>query len=173
MSTERGAEAEVQFVREPTRLRLRGETSLLLPSPKRKIVELEEGTVSAKVAPQPPGQPLVFKTLQSEATVLEQSCCSPAMRSPRTLAVTEGRVRLRRLSDGAAIEVGANQLAVAAEDIPLAPRPLPVSSTAAKALRSLNGHTGDITAVAFSADGKCIVSGSEDHTLKIWDTHAA
>ncbi len=38
-------------------------------------------------------------------------------------------------------------------------------------LRSLEGHTLGVTAVALSADGRTIVSGSWDSTLKVWDAH--
>jgi hypothetical protein len=34
---------------------------------------------------------------------------------------------------------------------------------------TLRGHTNWVYSVAFSADGKRIVSGSEDNTLKVWD----
>lgn len=128
LNTARGAEAEVQFVREPTLLGVRAETSLRLPRPGRKVVDLEEGTVSAKVAPQPLGQPLIFSTLQGVATVLGTELLLSTDAVSTHLAVTEGRVRLRRLSDGAAVEVGANQLAVAAEETPLVARPLPVNN---------------------------------------------
>jgi len=37
-------------------------------------------------------------------------------------------------------------------------------------LLSLKGHTGTVTCVAFSPDGARIVTGSEDTTLKVWDT---
>ena len=34
---------------------------------------------------------------------------------------------------------------------------------------TLKGHTRPVYSVAFSADGKRIVSGSEDNTVKVWD----
>jgi len=34
---------------------------------------------------------------------------------------------------------------------------------------TFRGHTGNVLSVAFSADGKRIISGSEDNTVKAWD----
>lgn len=34
---------------------------------------------------------------------------------------------------------------------------------------ALSGHTDDVTSLAFSSDGKSLVSGSNDETLKLWD----
>ena len=34
---------------------------------------------------------------------------------------------------------------------------------------TFKGHSGSVTSMSFSPDGKRIVSGSADKTLKVWD----
>jgi WD40 repeat protein len=36
-------------------------------------------------------------------------------------------------------------------------------------VKELKGHTNGVSSVAISADGKRIVSGSHDNTVKVWD----
>jgi WD40 repeat protein len=38
--------------------------------------------------------------------------------------------------------------------------------------KKTNAHSGDINSVAFSPDGTKIVSGSDDRTIKVWDSGA-
>ena len=54
---------------------------------------------------------------------------------------------------------------------PAAPpvRPLP----SYELVRPLAGHTGGVTSVAFSADGRLLASGSADRTVRIWEVGSA
>jgi WD40 repeat protein len=44
-----------------------------------------------------------------------------------------------------------------------------VNASMGAVLQTLEGHTDSVTSVAFSPDGKQIVSGSDDTTIKLWD----
>jgi WD40 repeat protein len=38
-------------------------------------------------------------------------------------------------------------------------------------LKTLEGHGGDIHAVAFSPDGRWVTAGGEGSTVRVWDSH--
>jgi WD40 repeat protein len=38
-----------------------------------------------------------------------------------------------------------------------------------KLLKAFDGHSGDVWSLCFSLDGRYVVSGSEDGTIRIWD----
>jgi WD40 repeat protein len=42
-------------------------------------------------------------------------------------------------------------------------------SRTGKLVHSFRGHTGLISSLAFSPDGKRLYSGSRDKTVKVWD----
>ena len=55
---------------------------------------------------------------------------------------------------------------------------LPLSNTAlrqslvkSRGRLTLTGHEGDVKSAAFSPDGQQIVTGSGDHTAKVWDVN--
>jgi len=45
--------------------------------------------------------------------------------------------------------------------------------TGEQVLGPLEGHTGTVSSVAISPDGRFIVSGSRDQTVRVWDLDAA
>ncbi len=109
---------------EATRVVLRtGARAALAPSARGKRLELREGGLDADVAPQPAAAPFELFTSRAEVRVLGTRFTLSATRRATVLDVQEGRVRLVRSSDLAAVEVTANEAAVASADQPLAARP--------------------------------------------------
>lgn len=47
-----------------------------------------------------------------------------------------------------------------------------VQSQNTQPAKTFEGHTSNVTAVAWHCEGKWFVTGSEDGTLKIWDTRS-
>lgn len=70
------------------------------------------GTLFASVTPQQQGKPLMVLTPQDKIEVLGTRFSLKATASETEVAVSEGRIRLTRLSDGKSVEVAARQRAV-------------------------------------------------------------
>lgn len=95
-----------------TRLVVEAATSIraLSESPEGKRIDLVRGVIEADVSRQPPDRPMVVRTPDAEARVLGtrlKLACGDATR----LEVREGRVRLTRTADGAAVEVAGGRFA--------------------------------------------------------------
>jgi hypothetical protein len=86
-----------------------------------KRIVLVQGSLTAEVAKQPAGQPLVFSTRQAEATVLGTRLALTCAETTK-LEVKEGQVRLTRIEDKRSVVVGAGQISVAAKGVDLAPK---------------------------------------------------
>src|SRR5207245_7183545 len=117
--------AAISFAPENTRIMIKPGTEL-------KVTELSHGKrfalglgkLEASVARQRPFRPLVVTTAQAEARVLGTRFTLAATTNATRLEVADGKVRLKRLSDGEAVRVGAGNYTVAAPGYELAPQPL-------------------------------------------------
>jgi len=86
-----------------------------------KRIVLAQGSLLADVAKQPAGQPLVFSTRHSEATVLGTRLALTCAETTK-LEVKEGQVRFTRTEDKRSVLVGAGQSSVAAKGTDLTPK---------------------------------------------------
>ncbi len=93
-----------------------------------KAVLLERGSLAALVARQPAGRPMVLATPHAEATILGTRVILSVAGDSTRLEVKEGRVRLRRPGDGAAVDVTSARCCVASAKGELRPRPLYLSA---------------------------------------------
>lgn len=102
---------ELQF-RDGTRLILSGLSALTISDQPQKRLDLKSGTLSAHVATQPANSPLVLSSATAELKVFGTRFSVDAGPMQTILAVREGLVRLKRLTDGRIIEVPADHRAV-------------------------------------------------------------
>jgi len=85
-----------------------GQSMLTISGDQQKEMHLHEGSVSASVAPQPHGRPMLIHTPTAKLEVLGTQLNVDADRASTTLRVNEGRVRVTRLADGSVAEVPAD-----------------------------------------------------------------
>ena len=79
----------------------------------RKVLRLSDGVMSADVQTQPEGRPMIVRTPTAEIEVVGTQFNLDAESSRTMLAVNEGLVRLKRLTDGEVVDVPANHQTVA------------------------------------------------------------
>ncbi len=92
----------------------------------KKIV-LDRGFLSADVAKQPAGRPMLVVTPHAEARVVGTRLVLWALADASRLEVREGRVKVTRREDNASAEVGADEQAIVAKGTRLAARPARVT----------------------------------------------
>ena len=111
--------AEIEFV-DGTTLTLAGSTLVTFSDHGQKEIHLRKGNVSANVSPQPDGFPLLVHTHAAVLEVLGTRFQVESELASTALNVNEGKVRVRRLSDGGTVDVPANHRVIAAADRDLA-----------------------------------------------------
>jgi ferric-dicitrate binding protein FerR (iron transport regulator) len=97
---------------------------------KGKRVRVTRGSMTAHVAKQPAGQPMLLSSPQAEAFVLGTSLrlvVDPAEKGSTRLDVTEGKVELKRLVDGKTVLVESGHYAVATVGADLLAKSLPAT----------------------------------------------
>ena len=122
----------------------------------QKEMHLREGSLSANVAQQPEGRPMLIHTPTAKLEVLGTQLNIDARRASTTLRVNEGQVRVTRLADGNVADVPADhQVVVSASplaDFKVSRRPESVGSWRSN-LPSDAGY-GDWISEGADADGR-------------------
>ena len=117
---------ELQF-NDGSTVMISGTSLLTFADTGQKTLRLREGTFSANVVPQPNGKPMLVHTPSTVLEVLGTQFDVEANMASTSLNVTEGKVRMRRLSDGREIDVPANHRVIAEGGGDLALQAIPQS----------------------------------------------
>ncbi|HCO93844.1 MAG TPA: hypothetical protein DIU00_07835 [Phycisphaerales bacterium] len=102
-----------------------GNSTLTFSDLGQKKLHLKEGNVSGNVKHQPAGKPMLIYTRSAMLEVLGTQFEVEAGLVATMLNVSEGKVRVKRLSDGNTVEVEARHRVVVAADHKMLPEPTP------------------------------------------------
>jgi ferric-dicitrate binding protein FerR (iron transport regulator) len=123
-----GAEssAELRFADGST-VTLSGDSEVSFPGGGDPRLFLRRGSITVEARPQPERRPMVLRTPTADVEVLGTCFSLTAASAQTTVAVGTGKVRLKRLVDGASAEIPQGQVAVASLDVtaPIESRPAP------------------------------------------------
>ncbi len=151
-----------------------GNSTLTFSDHGQKKLHLKEGSVSGNVKPQPAGRPMLIYTRSAVLEVLGTRFEVEAGLAATIVNVSEGMVRVKRLSDGSTVDVPANHRVIAAADRKMSPVPVPDSVSRWKSQLHLgpdgtfgkwsprtDGEDAKIRAVPFTTpQGKTIYTAS-------------
>ena len=115
---------ELEFL-DGSRVTVAGDSQLTFSDLGQKVLHLKKGSVTSSVEPQSPDAPMLVHTRTAMLEVLGTEFEVASKVDTTALNVTQGKVRLQRLSDGQTVEVPANQRVLASEGLKLSPQPIP------------------------------------------------
>jgi ferric-dicitrate binding protein FerR (iron transport regulator) len=119
-----GSWFELQFNDNST-VTISGTSTLTFSDHGQKKLYLKEGSVSGNVKPQPAGKPMLIYTRSAMLEVLGTQFEIEAGLAATMLNVSEGKVLVKRLSDGKTVDVPARHRVIAAADREMLPVPAP------------------------------------------------
>lgn len=117
---------ELEF-NDGSKVMISGNSMLTFSDHGQKRLRLKEGSLSASVEPQPEGRPMLIRTPSARLEVLGTQFDVETGISSMTLNVSEGSVRVKRLSDGNTVDVPAKHRVIAAPDRDMSPVRMPDS----------------------------------------------
>jgi len=123
---EPGSWFELEF-NDGSTITISGNSILIFSDHGEKKLHLKEGNLSGSVKAQPAGKPMLIYTRSAILEVLGTQFDIDAELLSTTLNVSEGTVRVKRLSDGSTVDVPARHRVVAAAHRELSPVPVPDS----------------------------------------------
>jgi len=119
-----GAWFELEF-NDGSTVAISGNSTLTFSDHEQKKLYLKEGDVSGNVKPQPAGRPMLIYTRSAVLEILGTQFEVEASLAATMLHVSEGKVRVKRLSDGNTIDVPAKHRVIAAADQEMRAAPVP------------------------------------------------
>lgn len=126
LQTGRGGAATIQLL-DQTRIQIRPESEVIVHPPSTGGIRVASGSISAKVAPQSPRNPLTFFLPHAEVQVLGTELELLSLPEQSDVAVQEGKVQVTRISDGSKKLVSTGQFLPVTKSEPLSvvnwPRP--------------------------------------------------
>ena len=123
-----GSWFELEFTDGST-VTISGNSTLTLSDAGQKKLYLKEGAVSGNVKPQPADKPMLIYTRSAMLEVLGTQFDVEAGLAATMLHVSEGKVRVKRLSDGNTVNVSAGHRVIAAADQEMLPTLVPEAAS--------------------------------------------